>query len=88
MNYIEHPSEQLLKAWHFVCCKENFITPAQIANVAQMGHEAATDCLRQWLEQGVLEHTPRYPDYVYSCTQNWQRTAIAQRLNQLISTNA
>jgi hypothetical protein len=85
MNTIHQPSEQLLRAWHFICKQGNFITPDQIANVAQIGHDAASDCLREWFEHGVLERTPRYPKYVYSCAENWHKTAIAQKFNKLIA---
>jgi hypothetical protein len=85
MYSINQPSEQLLKAWNFVCDQGSFITPEQIANVAQIGHDVASEYLREWFEQGVLERTPRYPEYVYSCAENWHKTAIAKKLNELIS---
>lgn len=85
MNYLNLPLEQLLKAWHFICQKGHFITPDQIADVAQIGHDAASECLQEWFEHGVLERTPRYPKYVYSCSENWDQTAIAQQLNELVS---
>ena len=78
----EQPSAALLKAWQFLKGKEYFITPAQIAQAAQVGHDVAETYLQNWLEQGILERAPRYPRYVYHRAQNWHSRAIAQQLNR------
>ena len=79
----ERPPATLLKAWQCLKSEELFITPTQIAQAAQIGHDVAEDYLQNWFNHGILERTPRYPRYVYRRARNWHSRWVAQKLNQL-----
>ena len=74
---------RLLRAWSFIHRRSHFITSAAVSKAANIRHDLAVAYLQDWLVQGVLQRTPRYPGYVFSRTYDWQTKAIAQQLNRM-----